>query len=424
MLIDRKIAPKFHKINSINLQEPRREVLSGGVPLYMLNAGKSPVVRLEVVLQAGNWQQSTPGQAYFTAKMLTEGTAAYSAAEISEMIETLGAQIDVTPGLDFATISVYALTKHLNKLLPVLESMLKTAQFPEKELTRLKAIKIRQISINESKNHVIASQVFRDKLFGSEHPYGSYLQQEQVDQLSREDLISFYENRYNAVHSIYLSGAFTDSEITAVKQLFNEYTPSMPANAHKAFNTAPISSTWIDRPDSLQASLRLGTTTIGKNHPEFPAFLVLNEIFGGYFGSRLMKNIREEKGYTYGIHSAIGALKHGSYWIIGADIQRDFANETIEEVRKEILKLHMHAVEEEELETVKNYMIGAFLADINTPFAISDKAKMVHLHGLDHSYYQRWINTVQSITAEQIQSLAIRYFNPDALSEVIVGTDK
>src|SRR5690606_8798304 len=158
-----------------------------------------------------------------------------------------------------------------------------------------------------------------------------------------------------------------------------------------------------------------------KEHPDFVKLLVVNEILGGYFGSRLMKNIREDKGYTYGISSAMVPLKNKGYFIIGTDVNKENTGNTLQEIYKEIETLQNSLVSEEELNTVRSFMVGSFLSEINTPFALADKFKGVHLYGLDYDFYDAYLHTVNNITSIEIQNLAHQYLQKDTFSEVVVG---
>ena len=149
--------------------------------------------------------------------------------------------------------------------------------------------------------------------------------------------------------------------------------------------------------------------------------VIVNEILGGYFGSRLMRNIREDKGFTYGIRSGISNLKHAGFWSVSTEVKKQYRDQTINEIHKEIQLLKQTPVSEEELETVKNYMSGTFISAIDTPFALADKFKTIHYSGLDYDYYERYFQSINNITAERIQELSRKYLIKEQMTTVMVG---
>jgi predicted Zn-dependent peptidase len=193
---------------------------------------------------------------------------------------------------------------------------------------------------------------------------------------------------------------------------FPRATGFLPPQKHQIF---------VPKADSTQASVRVGRTLFNRNNPDYLPLRVLNEIFGGYFGSRLMKNIREEKGFTYGISSSLASTYADGYWIIGADVNKDVAQQTIDEIYKEMDILCKEPVPADELETVRNYMLGSFANSINTPFVLAERFKTVHFLGMSYDYYEQFIRTVQTISAEELLHIAQKHYKPELMTEVIVG---
>jgi zinc protease len=173
-------------------------------------------------------------------------------------------------------------------------------------------------------------------------------------------------------------------------------------------------------PDGVQGSIRLARPFPNRHHPDFMKVSVLNTIFGGFFGSRLMTNIREDKGYTYGIHSYLQNNIHDSAWMVSTEAGRDVCEATIKEVYAEMEDLREEQVEEDELHLVRNYMIGTILGDLDGPFQIMSRWKNIILNGLDETYFYKSIETVKTISAEEIQQLAKKYLTPEAFYELVV----
>lgn len=422
---DRTKAPDFKHFQEFDIKEAHTLTLNNSLVLHCINAGDQPVARLELIFDAGVWHEKQAGQAYFTGQMLKEGTTGKDSQAISLFFDQYGAFLEITPGVDQLTITVYALTKHFPVLIPFLREMVFDSVFPEKELDTLKNIKIQNIKVRNEKNNVLASKIFRAALFGENHPYGTYLTEELIHAAGREDLLTFHKTHVLKGFQIILSGQVQDKEVRLIEENFGDI--SM-VDATKNDIQHPVSSEvkqkTVKKKDSLQSSIRLGKTLFSKNHPDYARFSVVLEILGGYFGSRLMKNIREEKGYTYGIHAAMANFIHAGYMIIGTDVKKSFTQATIEEIHKEINILQNVAVPNEELETVKNYMLGSFQASITTPFSLADKFKAIHFYGLDYQFYQNYLTSVKNIGQEDILTLAQKYLQVDSFTQVVVGGEQ
>lgn len=420
-MLDRTVAPPFQRIESVNVVEANHHVLSSGIPVYYLNAGSQEVLKVELVTNAGSLYESKRGTSFFTSKMLTEGTTKHRSTEIAETIDFYGAQIDINPGLDFTGMSLYILRKHLSSLLPLVSECLRESNFPEKELEIQKALKRDGLKLNLEKNQFLASRKIREVIFGRSHPYGNSLDIEMIDHVETQDVSSFYEQTLYNSPVLIISGMVKDDDLKLLDDHFGHIIPRIPNTKSINDATQLASNSIIDRPQSLQSSIRIGKQSLRKNHPDYINLLVVNEILGGYFGSRLMKNIREEKGFTYGVHSNIMNLTHASIQVIGTDVKKEYTQQTLDEIFKEIAILQTELVPDDELENVKNYMQGSFLSSITTPFSLADKFKAIHFHGLDYSFYHKYLQTIRTIGSETILRVANEQLIVDEYSTVVVG---
>jgi predicted Zn-dependent peptidase len=188
----------------------------------------------------------------------------------------------------------------------------------------------------------------------------------------------------------------------------------------KAVSSEPVTQ-MIEKENTVQSSIRLGKKIINRSHPDYPAVLFLNHIFGGYFGSRLMRNIREEKGLTYGIYSSVVSFLNNGYLSIGADVNQENRQLTVDEIRKELVVLRSIPIDHAELETARNHFIGSFQSEITTPFAHADKIKNLILNSLPHQYYNSLLARVDQLTSQDLLETAQRYFNEESFSVVTVG---
>lgn len=424
MILDRTQSPAFQAIQEVRLPAVQTHRLDNAIPLHLIAVAQQPVLRLECVFDAGTWYEQVPGTSFFAMKMLSEGTPSRSSAQISEYIDRYGAFLELNSGPDRASIVVYCLTKFLPNVLPILREMLTEPTFPQKELDDLRNITLQNLRVNYEKNAYLAGVLFRAKLFGAEHPYGRSQRPDVVEQLTREGVVSFYERAIrNRPFQIILAGDATENEVLLINRELGQLsirTDSLPSFADNTLADSDL-PVLTEKPDSVQSSIRLGRRLFNRAHPDYFRMLVTNEILGGYFGSRLMKNIREEKGFTYGISSNMPSYRRDGYFLIGTDVNKENTQQTLDEIRKEIRILQTELVPDEELEVVKNYMAGEFVGSLNTPFEIADRYKVILLDSMSADFLATYIQKIRAVTPTEILEMAAHYLASDYLREVVVG---
>ena len=423
-MLDRTISPAFQTIAAINIPPVQIIKLSNGIPLYVVNVGEQPIIKIEFSFEAGNWQETQNGVSLFTSKMILEGTKNYSSSEISEYFDKFGSFIESGQGLDRANFVVYGLKKHLPFLLPMVQELLNDAIFPEKELNTFKNIQLQTLQVNSEKSAFIANKTFRRKVFGDVHPYGNSMNEEAIKGINQTVLVDFYHNYWQGKpHRIFLSGNVGEAEIKLIEQYFGSQTISSSIS-NKVFTNQVLpkgENILIGKEESMQSSIRMGKQLMTRKHPDFFTMMLLNEVLGGYFGSRLMKNIREEKGLTYGISSNLALFGQAGYFVIGTDVKREFTQQTIDEIHKEIKILQTELITGDELEVVKNYMAGSFAGSLNTPFDIADRYKVIFSENLHIDFYKNYIPNIQQISGEMLLEAANKYLAVDSLFEIVVG---
>jgi predicted Zn-dependent peptidase len=423
-MLDRTISPDFQTIKEVYIPSAKVVTLSNGIPLYVINVGEQPVIKIEFSFDAGNWQEPQNGVSLFTAKMISEGTSKHSSAEISEYFDKFGSFTETGQGLDRANFVVYGLKKHLSFLLPMVQELLENAIFPEKELETLKNIQLQSLQVNSEKTAFIANKTFRKKIFGDIHPYGNSMTKEAIEDINQDVLIEFYQNYWKGKpFRIFLSGNVGDAEIALIEQYFGSPKIGQIPNNHGFDNhySSKGESILIEKEGAMQSSIRMGKQLMTRKDPDFFTMMLLNEILGGYFGSRLMKNIREEKGFTYGISSNLALFSQAGYFVIGTDVKREFTQKTIDEIHKEIKVLQTELVSSDELEVVKNYMVGSFAGSLNTPFDIADRYKVIFSEDLSLDFYRDYISNIQQVSDVMLIEAANKYLEIDSLFEVVVG---
>ncbi|WP_266362126.1 M16 family metallopeptidase [Tellurirhabdus rosea] len=423
-MIDRTQAPAYRTLTEVRVPPVETVQLDNGLPLYLVRAGEQPVLRLEFIFDAGACFESHPGVSTLAMKMLAEGTRTRTSAQISSYLDQFGAFLETHSGTDRATLTIYCLNKHLSEILPLLQEMLMDSVLPETEMQNQLNISRQNLRVNLEKNSYVAGMLIREKVFGARHPYGYSQTLETLDAMPREKVERFYAQRIqNRPFRLMLSGNLTDTEVALLNEAFGRqhFEPATPCDELPPVETTRERVTVVEKEDSLQSSIRLGRLLFTRKHEDYFPFLVLNEVLGGYFGSRLMKNIREEKGFTYGIWSNVASFPRAGYFVIGTDVKREFTQQTLDETWKEIRTLRQELVPEEEMEVVKNYMIGSFVGSLNTPFEIADRYKGVLFDKLPMDYLNRYIDYIQRVSAVQVLEMANKYLKEDELIEVVVG---
>jgi len=424
MILNRTQAPAFNKIEQINFPHIEKITLDNNVPLFILNGGSQPVLKLDVMINAGAIYSTKKLIAPATSLMLHEGSQNKTAHEIAEIFDFYGAYFQPTVEKDVAFCSLVTLSKHLGKTLPLFNEVLNNSIFPEKEVETLLERRRQSFLVDLEKTSFVARELFNQQLFGNEHPYGIMTLEENYHTTTRTDLFNFYKTHYNSGnYTLLLSGIVTDNDLKLINELM-EKTKAIKALPIPEISPKPIATSEpivSIKPDAVQSSIRMGLLAVNKLHPDYLGLKILTTIFGGYFGSRLMKNIREEKGYTYGISSMLVSLQNVGYVGIAADVKAQNTREAVAEIKKEMEKLQNIKISVEELKLVQNYMMGDMLQMFDGPFATSDTFKDLLQYNLGMEYFEKMKQTILSITPEQLQALAGKYFNTDKLITVVVG---
>ncbi len=418
---DRSAPPKIVVPQQFKLLHAETKYLDSGVALHIVQAGTLPLIKLEFIFRSGSWFETFPGAALFTSKMLPEGTKNFTSKKISFLFERYGAFLENHSGPDYNSLVVYTMNRHLKRLMPVLRELIFDPAFPEKELDVIKKLQYNNLQISREKNSYVASTKFREIIFGKDHPYGRTINEEVISKQDRENLEKYHREFFPGNFEVIISGIAGDDVVNMLEDTFSDGTKSRL----KPFGDKPlkqnIEKLQLGRKESFQSALRIGSLSIKKGHPDFIRLMVMNELFGGYFGSRLMQNIREDKGYTYGIYSSLVSYRKAGYFVIAADVKKEFTKKAIEEIYKEIRILRNEKVPEKELDKVKNYLKGNYLSSITTPFSIAEKFKNVHFYGLGYSFYDNLFERIDQIDTDDLMSMAQRYLDPENMTEVVIG---
>lgn len=424
-MLDRTATPPVKDTVDLNLSLKPYEkyTLNNGVPVYAVNAGAENVLVLELNFKAGNNFDSQNLEAYAANHLLKNGTTQRSAFGINEHFDYYGAYLSRSCQNETANITLHCLTKHLPKLLYVIRELITESVYPEQELDIFVTNHKQQLSVNLLKCEFVANRLNDVYLYGDSHPYARFSSHADYDALNIEQLKTFYHKYYvNGSCTIFTAGQLPEDFFALLNENFGdlsignkivalEFTPQPATQKKFRINNDP---------EGVQGAIRLSRSFPNRHHPDFKNALILNTLFGGFFGSRLMNNIREEKGYTYGISSYLQNHIQQSAWVISTEAGKSVCEDTIKEVYKEMQLLREEPVDAEELLLVKNYLMGAYLGDIDGPFQIIARWKNLILNNLDESYFYDSMQAIKNITEADIQALANRYLLPEDFYELVV----
>ncbi len=423
-MINRKIAPLVEPIRHIDYLKAEKELLENGLPVYYIDAPGQEVVKIDFIFEAGAWQQGEKLVASFTSYMLQEGTEKYNSAAIAGLFDYYGAYIQAAADQDFATVSIISLNKYLPEILEVTEEILKRPSFPQHELDVLLEKHRQKFRLDNEKVKVLCQKKFTTVLFGENHPYSVNNRIEDFDRITRDKLQDFFRRYYHSGNCRVVVAGNANGEVRSLVARYfggNDW-KTFPATGCR-FSPSPSPEKYhkIVKSGSLQSAIRVGREWVGKDHPDFPALSVLVTLLGGYFGSRLMLNIREEKGYTYGIGAYVMTLKEAAYLVISTEVGSEYTDATITEINRELKRLQEEPVPDDELATVKSFLMGEFLRDFDGPFALANSFKAINDFGLGYGFYDRYLTILNTINPEILQQLAQTYLSPDDMYSVIAG---
>lgn len=420
---NRTKSPTIHNITGLSLPHPKLHSLSNGIPVHEISMGTQAILKLEIVFRTGRPQEHKQLVSRTTSRMLREGTLNHSSAQIAEKIDYYGGTLATPVNLDTSNIILYSLTKHFEQLLALTTEVLSNPIFPEKELETYITNSIQQIKVNQTKSDVVAYREITERIFGAEHPYGYNSSIESYRALQQADLIQHFKNQYHSGNCfIIISGDTSEKAIQLIDKYLGQAIPKGTKQSVIIPTTAPLpQAVSIKVKDNVQSAIRIGCRLFNKHHPDFKGLYILNTILGGYFGSRLMMNIREQKGYTYNIFSTVDAMIHDGYFYIGTEVGNEYLKDTLQQVYLECEKLQQDLVPEDELDMVRNYLLGNMLNMLDGPMNVSEIVRSILVDGLPLSHFGDFERTIKNITAAELRNLAQQYLQKDKMWEVIVG---
>lgn len=421
---ERTRVPEMSLPEKIIIPEAEKFTLDNGIKVYSVNAGAQDVMKIEFVFTD---KSASHDSLLVTAanKLIREGTAQHTALEISEMLDFYGAYLETESNPDFSSIVLFTLGKYVNETLKVFSEVLFEAAYPEKEIEIYKTNSKQFLKVNREKVSYMARKKISEVLYGAQHPYGYNETEAGYDAIHRQTLVDFYKSYYRPGNCIiFIAGKIPGTTIKSLNEIFGAkdgLKVKSPNGKEMVISSDRDKKHFLPKEGVLQSAIRIGKRAPGKNHPDFFPLMVLSTVLGGYFGSRLMSNIREDKGFTYGIGSMLGSMLHSGFFIISTEVRGEVTMQALEEIYKELKLLATEPVQDEELQMVRNYMLGTFMRNIDGAFHLIDRCKSIVLFDMDYGYFERYVAAIRNTTPEKLMQLASEYFAEDSFYEVVAG---
>lgn len=425
---NRLVAPKIIDPVQFEIKLPacQKHKLANGIEVFTVDMGTEDTLMVNWVFSAGNWFENKKAVAAATNFLLKNGTNKRNAFEINEHFEYYGSYLNRACYNETAEITLHSLGKHINELLPVVAELVQDAVFPQEELDIYVQNAQQRLKVNLQKGEFVAGRLIDAYLFGEDHPYGKYTELNDYSAVQREDVVNFYNEYYREGRCvIFVAGKLPANIIDMLEKYFG-HLPLKPRMGGAEVIQHPLQPATqkkyqvLNDANGVQSAIRIARPFPNRHHPDFQKVMVLNNVFGGFFGSRLMGNIREEKGYTYGIYSYLLNFTSTSGWMVSTEAGRDVTAETIKEIYYEMEQLREEPIDDEELMMTRNSMIGSILGDLDGPFQVIGRWKNMILNNVEENYFERSVQIIKTITAEELQELAVRYLVPEEFYELVV----
>lgn len=422
--MNRQTPPAFKTVDSLNLLPIEIFELNNGIKVHLMKAGSQEVTKMDVIFQSGSVQAGKKLVASTTNTVMMEGTQSLTSAEISEKIDFFGAYLGQQTNYHHSVLTLVSLTHYLPETLAILEDIIKNPVFPEHEIETHLTKRKQEFLVEGEKVNTISTRAFTQQLFSREHPYGNFLAEEHFDQLTRNDLVEFHKRAYTPAGThILISGQPGDQ----IKELLNKHLgqqwgqPATPDEIAYDFDSILPETQIIPKEGAVQSAIKIGRRLFNRTHPDYFDMQILNTILGGYFGSRLMTNIREEKGLTYGISSYIMPYKKSGFLVISTEVKAENREMAVQEIFNELERLRNETISAEELTLVKNYMTGDMIRNFDGPFATSDNYRGLLDLDLGPDHFEQRFEAILKITPQRLKELAEKYLQPDDFTIIVAG---
>ncbi|MCY3778717.1 MAG: pitrilysin family protein [Chloroflexi bacterium] len=425
-VIEQEEPPPPLDSSEFNFPSITENVLDNGLEVVVIEQPNMPIISLDVYLAGGSTAQpkDLAGVAGITGYLISRGTETRSAQDIAGAIEQVGGAVNSVGSSDYLQLGVFALIEDADLAFDLLADMTLNANFPESEFEREQAEWISSLEAGMAQPGFVARRIFDNRLYSSEHGYGNLYTFESLEAITRDDIVAFYESRSTPDNAVLIiAGAITTEEgLAYAEQHFADWQgsaeavsyPSLPENSGQQILL-------VDRPGSTQATFRIGNIGIqGASLDYFPA-RVLNHVLGGTFSSRLVQNIREEKGYTYSIGSGFSYPADTGYFVVTAAVRNDVIAPALEEVFMEIERIQTEALTDEEINDARDGIVGEWVFGLETYQDFVEAVASYKIRGVELDRLNKWLGHIKDVTKQDVLDIANTYIHPEDFIIVVVG---
>jgi predicted Zn-dependent peptidase len=417
-MVDRSQTPDLKQIDSIDFVAPEIRT-EFAVPFFVQKQVPNATSRIELYFNAGSTNGKI-GLASLVSGLLLSGTEKMNSTEIHTELDNLGGFHDISLGHESVVVSLYGLNDKLKELLSLFSQSLSEVNFSESEIQELKEDRKQKLRINMQKVSFLAQREFSKNLF-ADSQYGRLINEDNYDSITRQEIIDFHKAFYlSGLFKVVLIGDFQEETIVSMEDMLIPFVNNLPLEYNQNLQNTP-GLFHTEKEDALQTAIRVGRILFNRKNDDFVDVTILNTILGDYFGSRLMSNLREDKGFTYGVGSMLSEFNETGYFLIATEVGKEHKDAAIAEIRAEIERIQHELIPAEELDLVRNYLLGQLLKSADGPYAMTDLYVGVQAFGLDISFYDRYIKKIHEITPEKLQLLAKTYLDWSQMTIVSAG---
>lgn len=421
--------PSINKLELIKLVSASTITLKNKIKLYYMTADNVDLIKLTIIFKDNSiWNREGALNSLAVSKLIKEGSKNHSSDKIKSLIEINGAKLFTGSNSDFITIELYVIKENFTKTLSILQEIITQPSFPSPEIDKFIVETKNKLLANLQKNQYLASQEFKKGLFGHNSKLGYSITTQDFNNINRDKLFNYYQENFQADNCVVIAtGNISDSDMSALKDMLGELKfSSVGLNVDRSRGDDQLTENkeykeHLQGVTKLQSTIVIGKTLPNRNHPDYIKLQILNTVLGGYFGSYLMKNLREDKGYTYGVNSVIISNLNTGVFYINTEVNVKNYQSALKEIYKEIDNISSKYIADETINIIRNYSIGEFRSSIKNIFSYSNLIQNTLFYNIDYpSYYEEYLNMLISINKEELKELAVKYFKKD-FCEVVVG---
>ncbi|MEO8210195.1 MAG: pitrilysin family protein [bacterium] len=430
-VLDRSVPPKAGRPKDINFPKFFEAKTENGITVLVIEDKRLPLITTRFVFKSGSYLdyffgKNKAGLASMTSELLTKGTNRRTATQIAEEVDYIGGNLSSGCDYDATYVSSYSLKKYFDSIFDIVSDVILNPVFAEDEIKRLTEQRLNTLLSMIDDGDYLSDKIFKKIIYG-DTPYAFPIEgfDQSIKELTKEDIDNFYETVFVPENLIvaFVGDITPDEALTKMKENFSSWGKKINLKSEILTASIPeVSKVYlVEKNGAVQSSLKIGHLGIKRNHPDYFSIYVMNMILGGYFTSRINKNLREVNGYTYGARSSFSTNKYSGDFSITTEVKNEITSDTVKEILKEINDIRKDFVSSDELQNVKNYLSGNFPLQLETPNAIASKVINLKLNDLEDDHYNTYLRKINELTKKDLVNAAQKYLHPEALTISIAG---